>query len=232
MSNLRPKFFKEAAPQRAADGFRLLLDGKPVKTPKGRPLTVPSAALAQALAGEWNALATAIDPQALPLTRLVNTVIDGTAENRALILEDLRRYAGADLLCYRGEPEALAAREAEAWDPLLGWARTAHGAALSVTSGVVHCPQPEAARDALMAAAARLDDFALTAVHVAAGLTGSVIIALGMAEGRLDAASAWQAARVDEAYQAELWGVDSEAEARADRLAAELAQAERFLSLL
>ena len=228
----RPKFFALAHVHSGADGHRLLLDGKPVKTPKGRPLVLSSAALAEALAGEWNALQDRIDPAALPLTRLANTVLDGTAENRALMLEDLARFAGSDLLCYRAEePEPLIAREAAAWDPLLAWARETLGASLHVTAGIVHRPQaPEAVR-ALTAAAAGLDDFTLTGLHMATGLTGSLILGLALLQGRVNAAEAWAAATVDEAFQAELWGVDEEAKARTDQLARELAVAERFVRL-
>ena len=229
----RPKFFKQAMAAPAEDGYRLLLDGKPVKTPKGRPLAVPSLALAEGLAAEWNALQDKIDPDALPLTRLANTALDGTTQNRALMLEDLARYAGGDLICYRAEsPEPLIAREAAAWNPLLTWAKEALGAALAVTAGVVHCPQPEAAVQALMAAAARHDAFGLTALHLATGLTGSLVLALALAKGRLTAAEAWAAATVDEAYQTELWGVDAEAKARADRHLGDLQSAERFLRFL
>jgi chaperone required for assembly of F1-ATPase len=229
----RPKFFKSATAASAGEGFALLLDGNPVKTPKGRALRVPGQALAEALAVEWTALEDKIDPTALPLTKLVNTVLDGTAENRGLMLEDLGRYAGGDLLCYRAEgPEPLIAREGAAWDPVLAWANEAFGADLAVTSGIVHRPQDEAAIAALTAQVARLDDFALTALHLATGLTGSLLLGLALTHGRLSADEAWAAATVDEAYQAELWGVDTEAEARSHRHRDELRLAERFLRLL
>jgi chaperone required for assembly of F1-ATPase len=232
-SAARPKFFSAAAARPIGEGFELRLDGKPVKTPKGRALRVPTAALAEALAAEWNALEDKIDPAALPLTRLCNTALDGTAENRALMLEDLARYAGGDLLCYRAAgPEALIAREAASWDPLLAWASQALGAALGVTIGLVHRPQEPAAIAALTAAAARLDDFALTALHLATGVTGSLVLGLALAAGRLTAEEAWAAATVDEAYQAERWSADPEAEARAGRHRDELAIAERLLRLL
>jgi chaperone required for assembly of F1-ATPase len=219
--------------EQSGDGFRLLLDGKAVKTPKSRVLAVPSRALAEALAAEWNALEDKLDPEALPLTRLANTAVDGTAENRALMLDDLSRYADGDLICYRAEaPEALVAREAAAWDPLLAWARETLGAGLVVASGVVHRPQAPEAIVALRAAAAGFDDFALTAAHLAIGLTGSVVIGLALAKGRLTAEEAWAAATVDETFQAEIWGVDAEAKARADRHLGALRSAERFLRLL
>ena len=229
----RPKFFKVAAAEPMEGGFSLTLDGKPVKTPKTRKLIVPTRALAEALAAEWNALEDKIEPAALPLTRLVNTVLDGASENRALILEDLRRYATGDLLCYRAEgPEPLVAREAAAWDPLLDWAKAALGAELRVTAGIVHHPQDPAAVAALSSPTARLDDFTLTAVHLATGLTGSLVLGLALAAGRMSADEAFAASTVDEAYQAELWGVDDEAKARADRQRDDLRTAERFLRLM
>jgi chaperone required for assembly of F1-ATPase len=229
----RPKFFREARAEPALGGFRLLLDGKPVKTPKGRMLAVPTFTLAEALAQEWNALKTQIDPAALPLTRLANTTIDRMGQNRALVLQDLVRYAGSDLICYRStEPPALAAREAEAWDPLLQWSAQSLDARLVTTSGVMHRPQSEDAVDALAAAAFRLDDFALTALHMTTGLTGSLVLALALVHGRLDAAEAWRLSTIDETFQAEQWGRDAEAEARAKNHAAALVDAERFLRLL
>jgi len=229
----RPKFFREARAEPTVGGFRLLLDGKPVKTPKGRMLTVPTLALAEALAQEWNALKAQIDPAALPLTRLANTTIDGMGQNRALVLQDLVRYAGSDLICYRsGEPPALVAREAAAWDPLLEWAGETLDAKLVTTSGVMHRPQSEDAIDALAAAAFRLNDFALAALHLATGLTGSLVLALALVHGRLDAAEAWRLSTIDETFQAEQWGMDAEAEARAKRHAGQLADAERFLRLI
>jgi chaperone required for assembly of F1-ATPase len=229
----RPKFFKAAAAEPLEGGFALLLDGKPVKTPKARALVAPTRALAEALAAEWNALEDKIEPAALPLTRLVNTVLDGTSENRALILEDLRRYATGDLLCYRAEgPEPLIAREAALWDPLLAWAKATLGADLRVTAGIVHRPQDPDAVTALSMATARLDDLTLTAVHLATGLTGSLVLGLALAAGRVSADEAFAAATVDEAYQAELWGIDAEAKARADRHREDLQTAERLLRLV
>jgi chaperone required for assembly of F1-ATPase len=229
----RPRFFEEARVEAGVNGYRLLLDGKPVKTPKGRPLSVPTRALAEALAREWNALGTQVDPARLPLTRLANTAIDGLALNRALVLQDLVRYAGSDLICYRcAEPAALALRQAQAWDPLIVWAAEALDADLVITTGVLHRAQSEDAVDALAGAAWRFDDFALTALHMATGLTGSLVLALALAHGRLDAADAWRLSSVDETFQIEQWGQDEEAQTRAANHAAALADAERFMRLL
>jgi chaperone required for assembly of F1-ATPase len=226
----RRKFFQEARAEAAGDGFRLLLDGKPVKTPRGRVLIVPTAALAEALAAEWNALEAVVDPARLPLTRLVNTALDGLAQSRALVLQDLARYAGSDLICYRSlEPDALAQREAAAWDPLIAWARDVLGGDLVVTTGVIHRAQSEDAIDALAASAVALDDFALTALHTATGVTGSLVIALALVHGRVDAAEAWRLSAIDETFQAERWGRDEEAEARAANHQAALQDAARFL---
>lgn len=230
---LRPKFFKQANVSPSAAGWGLQLDGKPIKTPKGYQLWVPSCALAQALADEWNGLDDKIDPTRLPLTRLANTAIDGTAQNRGALLADLRRYGGNDLICYRCEgPDALAAREAEIWDPLLAWCRNVLGAELTIVHGVIHQPQPEAQIDTLTAALAGADHFALTALHLVAGITGSMVIALALAKGHLSVAGAYDAAFLQETFQAEQWGFDEEATARLVRLRRELYDAARFLALL
>lgn len=229
----RAKFFTEAHVLSQGASAQLALDGKPMRTPRGHPLAVPTDALAAAIAAEWNALGDTIDPARLPLTRLANTAIDGLQENRVGVIADLKRFAGTDLLCYRCTgPDALAAREAAAWDDLVEWVRDTYGARLRLAAGITHVPQDETTIAALCTALDGLDDFALTALHTVTALTGSLVIALALQAGRLTAAEAFEAAMVDESFQAEQWGVDPEAEARWNRLAGELSDAARFLALL
>ncbi len=233
MAESAKRLFTMAGVEPEGDAFRIALDGRAVRTPKGAGLVVPTRKLADALAAEWNALDERIDPRALPLTKLANTAIDGVAKSRIAVLDDLARFGASDHLCYRAQaPAALAARQREAWDPWLAWAADTMGARLAVTEGIVFVSQPEVAVQALVGAAARLDNFALTAVHVAVGLTGSLVLSLALSQGRLQAEEAWAIATLDEAWQQEHSGVDAEAQARAEALQAELAHAARVFVLL
>ncbi|MFL5181604.1 MAG: ATP12 family chaperone protein, partial [Microvirga sp.] len=226
-------FYKSAAAEERDGGFRLVLDGKPARTPGKNPVAVPRRSLGEAVAAEWNRQGPASDPAAMPLTRIVNSAIDGVAAQRQAVIAEIARYAGSDLVCYRaGEPERLVAEQAAAWDPILAWARQALGARFVLSVGVVHVEQPTAA---LAAVRARLDEiaspFRLAALHVMTTLTGSVLIALAHAEGALDADQAWAAAHVDERYQESLWGEDEEAIARRTRREAEFRAASQICAL-
>jgi len=230
----RPKrFYRGVAVDGAAPAFRVLLDGRPVLTPAKRELALPNRPLAEAVAAEWEAQGERIDPGTMPLTRLVNSVVDGVAGREAEVRADIAKYAAADLLCYRAEaPAELVRRQAEAWDPVLAWARAALGANLAVGRGIVPVAQPEAAAEAVGRALARLDAFGLAAHHVMTTLTGSVLLALAHAGGRLTAEEAWAAAHVDEDWQIGQWGEDAEAKARREKRWAEMQAASRLLALL
>jgi chaperone required for assembly of F1-ATPase len=184
---------------------------------------VPSRRLAAALADEWNAQVERIDPAAMPVTRLVNSAIDGVAPRMNEVRADVLAYAGTDLLCYRaGEPERLAASQARHWDPVLVWAERRLAVRFALAEGVMHVPQPDDTLAAVAAALERYDDpFALAALHVATTLTGSALLALALAEGKIGAEEAWAAAHVDEDWNMLLWGEDAEALARRARRLAE-----------
>ena len=234
MSAPRPKrFYKAAGVVDATGGHGIALDGKPVRTPAGRPLAVPGAALAGALAEEWEAQEEEIDRETMPLTRLVCTALDLVPERRTDIVAEVAAYAETDLVCYRiDEPPALARREAAAWEPLVTWAAERYDAHLAVTASITPLAQAPAALDALRAAVAAEDDFALAGLSLVTRAFGSVVIALAMREGRLDAAAAADASLVDERYQLERWGVDADLAARCGRVARDAADAERLFRLL
>lgn len=200
------------------EGYRVLLDGKPLRTPAKGHLIVPTHALAAAIAAEWQAQRAQIDPASMPLTRLANSAIDGVAGRQADVRADIIKYLGSDLVCYRAtDPAELVRRQAEAWDPLIAWCQAALAIELTVTSGIVPVAQPAAAGVALDRWLQRLDAFALTAMHAMTTLLGSAVLTLAHANGRLACAEAWAAAHIDEDFQAETWGVDSMAKARRDR---------------
>jgi len=220
------RFYKEVS---VTDDFRVLLDGKPIKTPLRATLTLPTRALAEAIAGEWRRQGDKVQPTTMWLTKLANTAIDRVAGHEEAVIGGILAYAN-DLLCYRAEaPADLVARQNEGWNPLLGWVAERYGARLLIRAGIVHIAQPDEAVAALRGALALHDPFVLTAVHAAAMLCGSLVLALAILEGRLTAEEAFAASRLDEEYQAEKWGRDAAAELRARTLAAELDAAARFM---
>jgi chaperone required for assembly of F1-ATPase len=231
---LRPKrFYRSASADGAPPTCRVLLDGRPVRTPARREMAVPTRPLAEALAAEWEAQGERVDPATMPLTRLVNSALDGVTGRQRDVRAEIAKYAASDLLCYRAEgPAELVRRQADAWDPVLAWAREALGARLVLGQGIVPVAQPRAATAAVERALAELDAFGLAAHHVMTTLMGSALLTLAHARGRLTAEEAWAAAHVDEDWQIGQWGEDAEAEARRDRRWAEMQAASRMLALL
>jgi chaperone required for assembly of F1-ATPase len=235
MSTGPKRFYRAVSVDGAKPTYRVLLDGRPVRTPARNELAVPSRALAQAVAAEWEAQGDCIDPATMPLTRLVNSALDGVTGREAEVRAEIARYAASDLVCYRASApheQELARRQATAWDPVLAWARQELDVHLSVGQGVVHVPQPQAATGAIQGVLAGLDPLALAAHHVMTTLTGSALLAFAHAGGRLTAEEAWAAAHVDEDWQISQWGEDAEAKARRQRRWAEMQAASRLLELL
>jgi chaperone required for assembly of F1-ATPase len=227
------RVYKEVAARAIDGGWGVFLDGRPLRTPARRELAVPSAQLATAIAAEWGAQETDIHPERMPLTRLAATTIDHTSVQRGKIVAEVANYAGTDLVCYRAEqPPALAARQQAAWQPLIDWAAWRYDAGLVVTAGILPQPQSPAALKAFAAVVASFDDFRLTALHALTAACGSLVIALALAEGRLDADAAFAASQLDETFQIEAWGEDAEATRRRALLADDIWAAARFLELL
>jgi len=227
------RFYRNVAVGETGGGFQILLDGRPMKTKGGAKLLTPSQALADAIAKEWDEAGETIDPHAMPLTRLAFAALDSVRAHRDQIVETVAAFGGTDLLSYRADtPQELVVRQMHAWNPLLDWLVGRYGVRLRVTSGISHIPQAEETFVAFRNAVAAHDDFALAALHTATALTGSLVLALALSEGRLSAAEAFAAATIDETYQAEKWRQDKEAQERLNRHASELAAAERFLRLL
>src|SRR5579863_5390244 len=210
----RKRFYASAGTGEAEGGTTVTLDGKPIKTPSGRTVVVPSRSLAEMIAAEWNAQGEFIEPLTMPLTRFANSVVQGVTDNVAAVSDDVAKYFGSDLLFYRaGHPEGLVAREAEHWDPVLFWAAETLGAHFMLAEGVMHVRQPD---EAIAAARGALPDdpWAIAAVHMITTLTGSALLALALFHGGIDKDQAWAAAHVDEDWNAEKWGVDEEVAAR------------------
>lgn len=226
------RFYKQVEAVNSGEGFAIHLDGKPVKTPGKTPLILPTPALANAIADEWAMQGEKIALETMPLTRLANTAIDGVAKHSADVAAAILKFAQHDLLCYRAEtPAALGARQRTLWDPQLLWLAARYDAKLNVTTGIQAIAQTEAALAALARALDGYDDFSLAALHVMAGITASLVLALALAQGRIDAGTAFMLSRVDEEFQAEKWGRDAQAAARAALLRRELEEAAAFLTL-
>lgn len=211
---LRKRFYKEVGLSETDGGLTVTLDGKPIRTPGGRQVVIPSRAVAEAVAAEWAEQKEVLDPMSMPLTRLANSVVEGVVGRVADVRDDLAKYFGSDLMFYRaGHPEALVAREAEHWDPVLFWAAETLGAHFILSEGVLHVRQPDAAVEAARAALPD-DPWTVAALHVITTLTGSALLALALAHGVRDADQVWAAAHVDEDWNIDQWGVDEEAAGR------------------
>jgi chaperone required for assembly of F1-ATPase len=225
------RFWTAAGVAPAAAGWTVQLDGRPVRTPAKAPLIVPTERLAAAIAAEWDAQGAEVRPADMPLTRAANAAIDRLPVHRAAVVAEIAGYGASDLLCYRAEaPAALAARQAAAWDPLLAFAADTLGAPMTVTRGVIPVEQPAGSLARLRAHVAALDDWALIALSDLVALSGSLVIGLAVVHGR-DPAALWPLSRIDEDWQAELWGTDPEAAAAAGARAAAFHAAARFLAL-
>lgn len=233
MSAWKPRrFWKIASPAPVDAGWTVRLDDRPVKTPAKALLVVPTEAMAQAIAAEWDAQEREVRPETMPVTRAANSALDKVATQYDEVAAMLAAYAGSDLLCYRATgPEPLVARQSQAWDPLLAWARDALGLFLTVTSGVMPVAQAPDVVPRATALAAGLGPFRLAAFHDLVAISGSFILAMAVIRGQLSVADAWAMSRIDELWQIEEWGEDDEAMALAAARWADFERAARFYDL-
>lgn len=214
-------------------GFGVALDGRPVRTPGGAALLLPTAPLAEAVAGEWQAVDGELKPGQMPLTGLANAAIDIVTPDVAGFADSLARYADSDLTCYRAEgPQPLVARQVAAWEPVLKEVEARHGLLFRRTAGVMHVAQPVDTSARVAALLAARSPFELAPTQLLVTLSGSVVLALAVLDGALAAETAFEASVVDERWQAEHWGEDGEAAAALLRRAAAFAAAAHFLALL
>ncbi|WP_165186241.1 ATP12 family chaperone protein [Caulobacter soli] len=235
----RPRRFYKAATAGPAKGdsvgggFAVLLDGRTPKSPAKSPLVLPSLALAEVVAAEWEAQVEVIDSTAMPATRLAFTAIDRIRETRAEVAAEVAAYAGSDLLCYWADhPTPLVERQKRDWGAMLDWAKAELDVHLKPASGVIHTAQPPAALASVEALALTMDDFTLAGVAYSAGLFGSTVLALALRAGKVTGRKALDLSRLEEIFQAETWGQDAEAVARAEALAIEAQVLERWFAAL
>ncbi|MGD9812404.1 MAG: ATP12 family chaperone protein, partial [Sphingobium sp.] len=226
------RFYKEVETVPGESGHGIALDGRPVRTPARALLAVPGAALAEAIAEEWRAQGEDINPGSMPMTGLANAAIDRIAPDPEPFAHGIAAYGESDLTCYRAEgPVELVARQEASWQPLLDWAGGRHGVTFAVTGGIVHVAQPDDTLAALRAAVAAHDPFTLAALSTLVTLSGSLVIGLAAIERAFPIQQLWQAAELDELWQAEQWGDDDEALARRAKRHDEFATASRFAEL-
>ncbi|WP_224823912.1 ATP12 family chaperone protein [Cognatishimia sp. MH4019] len=227
------RFWKETTVQPEGTGFSVRLDGRSIKTPAKTALVVPSEALAQAVAGEWDAQGEKINPMSMPVTRSVNAALDKTGRQHADVANMIAEYGTTDLLCYRADsPVELIAAQNAAWDPFLDWAETALSARLKPVSGVMLVAQDADALRNLNARVHQLDAFELTAFHDLVSLSGSLILGFAAIEGHTPPEDLWHISRVDEDWQIAQWGEDEEASALAEAKRLAFLHAYRFYKLM
>lgn len=210
------RFWKEATAVEVEGGWTVQLDGRGVRTPAKAPLVVPTRAMAEAIAAEWDAQEEKVDPTTMPVTRSANAAIDKVTKQFEEVAEMLAAYGDSDLLCYRATaPEELIARQAALWDPLLDWAATELEARLSPVSGVIHTPQDARSLTTLAMRVSTFTPFELTAFHDLVSISGSLVLGFAATEGHMGAAELWELSRLDETWQEEQWGEDEDASAQA-----------------
>jgi len=229
------RFYKDTAVDAGEDGFRVLLDGRPMRTPAKAVLVVSTDSLAEAIAAEWRAVPEKADINVshLPLTRLAATGLDRVTAQRKHVVDETTKYGASDLLCYRApDPDSLVQRQRDTWQPLLDWAGERYGAPLVVATGTTFVTQPHASLAALRNAVTAHSDLALSALYNLTHIAGSLVIGLAISEKRLDGPQAFAAAQLDELYQIEKWGSDPIAEQRLDGIRRDLEAGAHFLALL
>ena len=226
------RFYRDVTVAPTEGGWRVLLDGRAIKTVGGKPQIVPSAALAEVMAAEWAGQGEEIDTTAFLFRDMADYAIDVVATRRDEAVAAIVAYGESDTLCYRADPdEALHARQRDVWEPVLEAAEERHGVRFRRVSGIIHRPQPEETLAQLRSFVAAQDDFALAALRNLASLAASLVIALAALEPDADVTALWNAANLEEDWQAELWGKDAEAQARREKRAAAFAASARFAAL-
>jgi len=227
------RFYEKAKVVPSDKEFAVELDGKPLRTPEKRALIVPTKALAEAVAAEWQGQGITVKPLSLPLTRLVSTALDRVTPRRAEVIAEIAKYATTDLLCYRtDEPRELVERQQQIWQPLLDWAEARHGASFVVTQGITPVAQVAATLAAIERAIAAHDAMRLVALHLATTACGSVVLGLALLSERILAEEAFAAAQLDETFQIERWGEDAEQTRTRAALKEDIALVARFAALL
>ncbi|MGB7268527.1 MAG: ATP12 family protein [Albidovulum sp.] len=234
MSSWKAKrFWQSVTVTQSAEGFELILDDRPLHTPGKRRFSLPTKALADAVASEWRAVDKTVDPGLMPVTRAANSAIDKVAPQFREVADMIAAYGASDLLCYRADaPTELVAGQAEAWDPWLDWVAHRYDARLVVTTGIVPIAQPELGLRNLAARVHACTAFELTALHDLVSISGSLVLGLAATEPDFDPEMLWQVSRFDEEWQTRLWGVDDEASVITEKKRLDFLSAHNFWELV
>ncbi|OLY47338.1 ATP12 family chaperone protein [Bartonella apis] len=210
---LPKRFYKEAFVKEVGGEFAVVLDGKTVKTPARHKLVLPNRALAEIVAHEFNSQRQTIDPAKMPVTRLVNSILDGVVDNMDVVRHDILEFVGNDMLFYRADsPKELVERQHHHWDPILEWIRKDYGARFMLTEGVMFVKQPDDSISAIGEALEAIESpYVLAALHSITTLCGSALLALAVWKGKISLPEAWKLAHLDEDWTIEHWGEDAEA---------------------
>jgi len=226
------RFYKKAEAGAVEDGYSIFLDGRPIRTPAKAPLVLPNEAIASEIASEWDKQGEMVDPATMPVMRYAATAIDRVTPQRDAVIQEISAFGGTDLVCYRAAyPEHLIEKQARAWDPLLQWLEQTYSVTLKVTTGVGYIAQEDAALEALVAIIAQQDDLRLAAIHDLVSLTGSLVVALAIMQGQLDAEQAHEISELDEGHIIDEWGADDEQIKRRENNKISLEAAVKFLKL-
>jgi len=231
-SGLAKRFYKDTAVEETSGGYMISLDGRAVKTPAKQTLTLAKRELAEAVAGEWRAQEEEIRQETMPMMRFICTTLDRVTPQRTAVVADTVRYGETDLLCYRAaEPAELVHLQAVTWQPLLDWAESRYGACLAITDGITAITQDADSLSRLARVVEVENDLTLTGLHYTTAATGSLIVALALLEGEIDAEGAWSAAHIDEHWQIKRWGADEELSERLENLRRDISAVGEFLAL-
>jgi len=217
MQPRKPKrFYKDVTIGEDEDGYAVLLDGRAVKTPGKGALRFPTPEAAQLVADEFAAQVNEINAIKMPIMRIANSAAEGVADKMQEVRDDLVKFSGSDLICYRTDtPTGLVENQKKHWDPIIDWVETRFGARPQLAGGIIFVDQPEAMLASIAEHVNAIDNpYKLAAIHVMTSLTGSALLSLAHAEDHIDLKAVWDAAHVDEDWNIEKWGYDSDAAER------------------
>lgn len=230
---LPKRFYKAVGVGSAAGGFAVTLDGRTPRTPGQVPVVVPQQALAEAMAAEWAAQRADIDPETMPVVRLVNSAVEAGESRAPALADEIVKYCGSDLLLYRADsPRELVEAQERHWDAALVKLARHFGVGFQPTIGILHQAQPAATLEKLRASLAGAGVLELAALNSLVGITGSGLLVIALRAGLLTDGEVWDAAHVDEDHNIRLWGEVTEATERREKRRRDFDAAVRVLGML
>ena len=214
----RKRFYKlvtvEAVQQGKGRGteYRILLDGRSLRTPARAPLHLPTLPLALAMAAEWDAQKDnkrGIQPATMPLMTLASTAIDQVAVDPLPTRRTVLSYLPTDTCLFftTAEDRILLKKQKQHFTPLVKWLRRAFDVECRTTESfagrLVHPPESLAR---VQAAVESLDPFALACLQCATMECKSLVMGLALLCREVTLEQARLASRLEEECQIEWWG--------------------------